>query len=213
MVTAISAARIRPYFFLKVIGTTVFMVLFFQGYFATLEHPVRAVTLMPEGPVDRLISFQTWTIPIYCSLWVYVTFPAMLLTKGSQLVRFTVAAAGLALLGLLIFAVWPTAVVTQGTGFLKTVDRGGNACPSLHAAYTVFTALVLHRLFRAEPGTRWLRIANLLWCVAILYSTLATKQHVFTDLTAGIALGALFAAVALEPGQGWATSVRRPAGG
>jgi membrane-associated phospholipid phosphatase len=40
-----------------------------------------------------------------------------------------------------------------------------------------------------------LRLLNGAWCAAILYSTLATKQHVAVDLFAGAALGLAGAAL------------------
>ena len=95
----------------------------------------------------------------------------------------------LALTGLGIFLLWPTKVASQGTGFLKTVDLGGNACPSLHAAFAVFSATCIGRLLRSLglPGSA--QVLSWLWCGAILYSTLATKQHVLLDLIAGSLLG------------------------
>jgi membrane-associated phospholipid phosphatase len=76
--------------------------------------------------------------------------------------------------------------------FLKATDASGNACPSLHVAFAVFTAFVLSRQLRelgAGPGARLL---NALWCAGIVWSTLATRQHVFWDAAAGVALGGLF---------------------
>jgi membrane-associated phospholipid phosphatase len=80
-------------------------------------------------------------------------------------------------------------VATLGTGFLKTVDLGGNACPSLHAAFAVFSAICIRRLFRSLGMPGYAETLNWIWCAAILYSTLATKQHVLLDLVAGSLLG------------------------
>ena len=76
---------------------------------------------------------------------------------------------------------------------LQGVDAAGNACPSLHVATALFTALWLQRLLLALAVPRWLRVANALWLLLIVYSTLAIKQHVVLDALAGAALGALFA--------------------
>jgi hypothetical protein len=114
------------------------------------------------------------------------------------LLRYGAVAAALAAIGLGIFFLWPTAVAPQGSGFLKTIDRGGNACPSLHAAFAVLTALCLERMLRRMGAPRAVRAANWLWCAAILYSTLATKQHVCADLAGGLVLGAVVSPFALQ---------------
>jgi membrane-associated phospholipid phosphatase len=110
---------------------------------------------------------------------------------------------GLCLTGLGVFYVWPTAVppmavavdVAAHPGFavLAGVDAGGNACPSLHVATAVFSALWLHRLLSATGApwpSRWL---NALWALAIVYSTLAIRQHVVWDMVAGTLLAVMFA--------------------
>jgi len=68
-----------------------------------------------------------------------------------------------------------------------------NACPSLHVAFAVFAAAGLARELRAIGAARWLRALSILWCVGIVYSTLATRQHVVLDVVAGALLGALVA--------------------
>jgi membrane-associated phospholipid phosphatase len=77
--------------------------------------------------------------------------------------------------------------------FLKRVDVAGNACPSLHAAFCVFTAAVLHAQLRSLGAARWLLAGNLLLGAGILYSTVATRQHVVLDVVAGAALGLVVA--------------------
>jgi membrane-associated phospholipid phosphatase len=72
---------------------------------------------------------------------------------------------------------------------MKRMDAGGNACPSLHAAFCVFTALALHAQLKSTGAARWLLACNALWCLGILYSTMATRQHVALDVVAGVVLG------------------------
>jgi membrane-associated phospholipid phosphatase len=47
------------------------------------------------------------------------------------------------------------------------------------------------------------RILNGLWCLAIIYSTLATKQHVALDAAAGAVLGLVVAVPHLYLLRGW----------
>jgi membrane-associated phospholipid phosphatase len=77
------------------------------------------------------------------------------------------------------------------------VDLAGNACPSLHVAFAVFTGIWMDRLLKEMRSAHVLLALNWLWCLGIVYSTLATRQHVVLDVIAGAALGALTASVHL----------------
>ncbi|MEO5960386.1 MAG: phosphatase PAP2 family protein [Opitutaceae bacterium] len=172
---------------------------FFFAYFQLLNHPVFAVAIMPLTVLDRLIAFQPWALVPYFTLWVYVFLVPALLHGRRELISYSVGAAGTAGVGLGIFFFWPTAVPRPtidwahypAVQFLKEIDAAGNACPSLHVAFAVFTAIGLERLLQHIGAPKGWRAINALWCGAILYSTLATKQHVALDLAAGVVLGAL----------------------
>jgi membrane-associated phospholipid phosphatase len=56
-------------------------------------------------------------------------------------------------------------------------------------AFTVFTAVWFRRLLRQMDAGRLVRAINWLWCLGILYSTLAIRQHVAIDVLAGTVLG------------------------
>ena len=65
-------------------------------------------------------------------------------------------------------------------------------------ATAVFSAFWIERLLRdmrAPTAWRWLSLA---WVLLIVWSTLATKQHVVLDALAGGALGTAFAVVSLR---------------
>ena len=81
---------------------------------------------------------------------------------------------------------------------LQGVDASGNACPSLHVATAIFTAIRVAHLLRAFATPWSLQLLNLIWFAAIAYSTLATKQHVVLDAIAGAALGMVFAMASLR---------------
>jgi hypothetical protein len=193
-------ACIGRLFWLKAVGTTVFMWLFFIAYFHLLRHPAHTPIVMPLTAVDRWITFQPWALWPYVSLWFYVTLPPTLLITFRSLLTYGLWVGALCIAGLACFYFWPTAVPRQAlstegmTGFdlLRGVDAAGNACPSLHVAAATFTALWLHRLLRALELPAWLRGANALWYVLIVWSTLATRQHVWWDVLGGLALALLF---------------------
>ena len=200
------AAVIPRHIALKAIGTMVFIAVFFGAYFYLLKNPAFPTTTMPFTPLDRLIGFYPPAMPLYISLWVYVSLPPLLLATRGELYRYGLAMAGTCLAGLSIFYFWPTAVpladvdwtAHRGVDFLKNIDASGNACPSLHVATALFSGLWLHHLLRRFSGPHWLLALNWLWCIGIVYSTLATRQHVAIDVAGGLALGGLAAGLSLR---------------
>jgi len=183
---------------LKFWGMPVFIGVFFAAYFLLLRYPVFEVTIMPVTALDDAIPFQPVSLIAYFSLWLYVSLaPALMKTKEELLLHGKVAAA-IGMVGFAIFFFWPTAIPHAAglrdsdistLSWLKQTDAAGNACPSLHVAFAVFSGLWLHRALiemRVPMAMRWLNIA---WCGVIAYSTLSTKQHVVVDVIGGALLG------------------------
>lgn len=195
------AAVIPRHLYLKSIGTTLFISLFFGAYFYLLKHPAYPATVMPFTWLDRLIDFQPWAMSLYASLWFYVSLPPALLATRRALYGYALAMAGTCLAALIIFYFWPTVVPiadidwTQypDVHFLKSIDAAGNACPSLHVATAVFSGVWLHHLLRRFSAPLSILGVNWVWCFGIIYSALATRQHVAVDVFAGLALGVLIA--------------------
>lgn len=200
----------RRHFLLKAAGICLFMWVFFVLYFHTLREPVFEVFTMPLTALDRALPFEPAALWPYASLWVYVGIPPGLMPSLHALLRYGIWAAGLCFTGLLIFHFAPTAVpprllpaeAAQHPGFavLQGVDAAGNACPSLHVAAAVFTAFWVAHLMRAIGAPAWTRVLNGVWLLAIVWSTVATRQHVALDAAAGALLGAAFAWGALRWG-------------
>lgn len=183
---------------MRIAVVTVAISVFMVGYFILLRHPLFPVTLIPVTALDRRIGFEPWSLLPYASLWLYISCAPMLLSGRRQYLLYGSSAVLLAAVGFALFFFWPTAVPAPDldwsrypyVAFLKSVDAAGNACPSLHVAYAVLTALWLQRLLGEIGAPRWLRALNWAWCILIAYSTLATKQHLALDLAAGALLGA-----------------------
>ncbi|HXI70860.1 MAG TPA: phosphatase PAP2 family protein [Verrucomicrobiae bacterium] len=197
--------RIVKWWPVKLVGTTLVMTGFFVAYFWVLKHPLFPVTTMPLTAIDRLIRFRPETVPLYLSLWFYVSLAPALLLERREIVSYAVVTVGMGVIGLGIFLLWPTTVEWPADwsqhptfAFLKKVDESGNACPSLHVAFAVFTAIWLGRLLRQMGAGSLLRGFNWLWCLGILYSTIALRQHVMLDVLAGALLGAMVAVVHLR---------------
>ena len=199
------ATVVTRHVYLKSIGTTLFIGVFFGAYFYLLKAPAYPTTVMPIILLDRLIDFQPRALPLYISLWVYVSLPPALLATRRELYGYGMAMAMTCLAGLIVFYFWPTAVPAAAidwarypnVDFLKNLDASGNACPSLHVTTAVFSGIWLHHLLRRFGAPPWLLIFNFMWCTGIVYSTLATRQHVAVDVLAGLALGVLTAALSL----------------
>lgn len=189
--------RFRAHAPLKAVGTTAFITTFFVAYFWVLRNPAFAVTVMPLTAIDQAIPFSAAWLPAYLSLWVYVSLPPALIGDRAALDRYGLCVGGLCLLGLGLFLLWPSAIppglvdwdAHPGMALLKGIDAAGNACPSMHVATALFSALWLERLLREVGAPSAVRVGNALWCAAIIYSTLAVKQHVFLDALGGVVLG------------------------
>lgn len=198
--------RLRRLWWFKALGTSLFMYTFFVAYLELLHNPAYPVFEMPLTWVDRHVGFQPWALAVYASLWIYVSLPAALAPDVPRLFSVGWHMGALCLAGLLFFVFWPTAVppaavdwgLYPGYALLKGIDRGGNACPSLHVATALYAGLWLAgELRELRCGRAW-QLANWLWCGLIIFSTLATKQHVMLDVLAGGALALVVAA--LSPG-------------
>lgn len=183
---------------LKALGTAAGMCAFFVGYFALLRTPAYPVTIMPRTWLDHVLPFQAWALLPYVSLWFYISLVPAFLVDRRQLWSFAFGCLGLSLAGYAVFYFFPTAVPSPDIDwslhpsiqFLKNTDVSGNACPSLHVAFAVFTALWFERILPSLGGGRIAGAFNFLWAVLIVYSTLGTRQHVALDVFWGGALGA-----------------------
>lgn len=182
---------------LKTCGISAYITAFMFVYFTLLRHPLFQVTLMPLTALDRAIGFAPWSLILYATLWLYISLVPGLLWSWNEMREYLLQVTVLSLVGFAIFLFWPTAVPASlidwsghpAVGFLKAVDAAGNACPSLHVAFAVLSAVWLQRLLSHLGAPAYMHLLNWLWCLGILYSTLATKQHVALDLYVGAALG------------------------
>jgi len=198
--------RMRRHFALKVVGTSLVIAVFFVGYLHLLHHPAYPVTVMPLTALDRLVPFLPQALFVYLSLWLYVGMGPGLQLTLMELIAYAAWAALLCVAGLVVFYFWPTQVPPHGldvsphVGFamLQGVDAAGNACPSMHVAFAVFSSIRIGDVLMRIGAPKSMRTANIVWFVAIVVSTLAIRQHVVLDVFAGLALGTFFAALSLR---------------
>ena len=205
-----ASALILQHMWLKGIGTMLFIAVFFGAYFYLLKHPASTPTPMPLIWLDQIVDFQPMALPLYLSLylslWLYVSLPPLFIDTRRELYSYGLAMGLMCAAGLAIFYFWPTVVPPPDIdwsrypdmNFLKNIDAAGNACPSLHVATALFSSRWLHRSICRINGPRWLFAVNAIWCVGIIYSTMAIRQHVAVDVGAGMLLGAIAAFMSLR---------------
>jgi len=193
--------RLKAHWRFKLMAGAIIIIAFFTGYFLLLNFHIFPVREMPVTALDRLIAFRPGVLLLYLSLYLYIPITPWLLDNRRDLNACCLALGGLALAGLVIFFFWPTAIPRPDIAGYRPViaiDKPRNVCPSLHAAFAVFSAICADRLARHLGDRGLARSLSWLWCIGILYATLATKQHVVVDLVAGTVLGAAWAGLYLR---------------
>ena len=190
--------RFATLWVVKMIGTTVGISGFFLLYFWVMHNPPSEPTVMPLTPLDHWVGVSDDAMVLYGSLWFYISLAPAFAKDKAELLAHARGAAVMAAIGLVVFWLFPTAVPAFAVDwaqypalqFLKATDVGGNAFPSLHVSFAVFTAVVLARQLRSVGAPSWVRWLNLLWAFGIVYSTIATRQHVMLDVLGGTLLAA-----------------------
>lgn len=161
---------------------------------------------MPLLKIDYWIPQNLNTVWLYHSWLLLPLITVLLLPCSNTLKRYGWSVFAVNAVSFLFFLCYPTEaprpedLSNAPLLYLWTIriDKPLNACPSLHASVTIlcsfFCCYVLGRYRKA-----WLwRIAVLIWGAGILWSTLATRQHVFIDMISGSVLGGTIAFVALR---------------
>ncbi|WP_440532261.1 phosphatase PAP2 family protein [Variovorax sp. YR566] len=190
--------RIATLWVVKMIGTTVGISGFFVVYFWVMHNPPSEPMVMPLTRLDHWVDVSDDAMVLYGSLWFYISLAPAFAKDKAELWACARDAAIMAAVGLVVFWLFPTTVPVFAVDwaqypalqFLKATDVGGNAFPSLHVAFAVLTAVLLERQLRSVQAPTWLRVLNLLWAFGIVYSTLATRQHVLLDVLGGTLLAA-----------------------
>jgi membrane-associated phospholipid phosphatase len=198
--------RARRGFLLTLILTTFLTGVFFIGYFYVQRHPAHVPIIMPLSALDQMIPFQPQALLAYVSLWIYIGAGPGLQRTFAELAVYGLWVSALCIVGLAIFYFWPTQVPPltldatdfPGVAVLRRLDKTSNACPSMHVAVAIFTAVRLDEVLRSTRSPLPLRLLNAAWFLVIVYSTLAIKQHVVLDVAAGALLGLIFALPSLR---------------
>lgn len=191
-------SRVKSNWALKIVFSVVFTVGFPSIYFGVLQrHPMFPVTTMRISWLDQLIPCVPGSVYLYESIFLLMPIAPWLTETKNELNRYCMGFALMSLVGFCIFFFFPTLNPRpkdiHGANCLYQAliqfDNGINACPSFHAAFTIFHGACCHATFSAGTWNKRIRWIIWIWVLGILASALLTKQHVFVDLVAGAILG------------------------
>jgi membrane-associated phospholipid phosphatase len=152
--------------------------------------------------VDNFVPLIPLTILIYLSQMLML--PLSMFLAHSNLQRARAFAAMLMAIGFsaTVFLFFPTrlprnlsAIETTDLSYLwqmlYALDTDSNCLPSLHVS------LAFLAVWSASRSKPFIRVAMLLWALAISASTLTTKQHLFVDVISGFFVACAVAAIAI----------------
>lgn len=185
-------SRVTKEWRLKALLSVVQPLFFAIPYFSLQHFSWGTPTTLELSVIDRAVPFEPAWAWVYQSTYVLLSLFPWLATERLDLLRYAAGFVGLCSVAFGIFALWPVECPrpdqVPNTGMYAWVisyDGVRNAFPCLHcglAAYTVWFG------GKALGLNRFAFVGSWIWVCAIAYSTLATKQHYFIDIPAGIAL-------------------------
>ena len=185
----------------KLLLTATIGALFWLGYSVLARHAWFPLRVPPRTWFDDAVPFQPepWAW-IYLSQFGVAAGLPWLIDSREMLRRHVTAVGLMTLVSFAVFLFFPAGSPRVPDGsvamrLIHTYDGGLNAFPSLHAAFAVVLTRLAWRVFGARLHWTGL-LATLAWAGAVLYSTVATRQHYAADVIAGVTLGALADALA-----------------
>ena len=214
--------RVQALWRQKLLLTVAVSVTFWTGYSILARHAWFPLWVPSRTWFDTAIPFQPepWSW-IYLSQFVIAGVLPWMIDTREMLRRYVTGVTLMSSVSFAVFLLLPVASprsmdVAELSGAMKWIARLDgtlNAFPSLHAAFLVFMAGLAGRMFRASLRT-WMVLAGAGWGAAILYATIATRQHYAADLIAGAAVGALADWIVWRraPGVSAATTISRSKG-
>lgn len=147
--------------------------------------------------LDAQIPFVPWTVLIYFGCYVFWVINYVIGCRQDQKEAFRFISADflaklVCLLCFLIFPTTNTRPAVEGASLwdelmrmLYRMDAADNLFPSIHCLTSYFCFIAVRN---NEKIPRWYKIASFFITVSICISTLTTKQHVWIDVIAGVAL-------------------------
>lgn len=189
-------ARVKSHWQLKGVLSLVFTVACCVLYLSLQRHPMFPVVEAKAIWLDGLIPFVPDSIYLYETLSLLTPIAPWLMRSRDELNRYCKGLLIIMAIGFGTFFVFPTCSprphdilnVNRLYATLIGYDNELNAFPSLHVAFSVFSAACCHWVFDARSRERRFLWFIWVWVLGIVASTLLTKQHVVVDVAAGIVL-------------------------
>lgn len=161
--------------------------------------PISPPTQLPLLYIDRVAPFLPWTFIVYLSDYLLFVAAFFIIDEQQEWNAFArMAFATLFLCGI-FFLFFPTTyprpdypqvdnfLVAYCMNLVGAADTPNNCFPSMHVA---MTSVVTWNVRRKSRGCFLFFVA---WTVAIILSTLTTKQHYFMDIVGGLSVVAILA--------------------
>ncbi|MEO6788312.1 MAG: phosphatase PAP2 family protein [Chthoniobacteraceae bacterium] len=188
--------RLKAEWRLKLVLLVMFNAVFWTGYQVLARHAFFPLRAVPVTWVDRAVPFapEPWAW-VYLSQFLFTGSLPLLLATREAIRCYSISLAMMSGAGFGTFLFFPTpgphppeAGGNLAMEWIAAGDGALNALPSLHAAFVVCMSALAWRMFGREHPWR-VAIVVVVWGGAILFSTLATKQHYALDLVAGALVG------------------------
>jgi membrane-associated phospholipid phosphatase len=192
-------SRVLAQWRLKALLTAGLLLGYCVPYFVLQRVTFFPVRTFAPSPLDRAVAFAPAWVFAYQSLYLFMPIMPWLAASRDQLARYARGLVAMSLAAFLVFILYPVAGprpqdlsassdVNTAFRLLLRVDTPLNSFPSMHAGMTAYSLLFGLALLRGAPwpARAAYGVAAGAWGLAILYSTLATKQHFAIDLPAGI---------------------------
>jgi membrane-associated phospholipid phosphatase len=177
----------------------IFLLAFGGLYMYPNAFPVFPLHYLPQLSLERAIPLLPWTFVIYTSDYVLILLVILVLQQKEQVESFARMAFGVLGCCGLFFWLLPTTyprpvyppvdnwLIATLMQFILTTDQPHNCFPSMHVALTGVSAWAMRPFGRTVHALFWL------WTLAIIVSTLTTKQHYFLDILGGLAVMVMIA--------------------
>ncbi len=172
------------------------LLLFFVGYGVFYIFPNFYATwqpsLLPLSSLDQAVPFLPWTFLIYTSDYVLIGLTILIIDDKlsfnslSRMMFFALIICGLFFLLLPttyprpIYPVLDNLIIQRAMDLVYMADSPNNCFPSMHVALTSIATWNLRSRSKA------IFIPFVVWTLAIIVSTMTTKQHYFVDLVGGL---------------------------
>ena len=149
---------------------------------------------LPLTDFDKTVPFLPWTFLVYTSDYVLIALAVLLVSNKEHFASFSRMMFSALILSGLFFWIFPTTYprpiypsvenswIQAAMDLVYVADTPNNCFPSMHVALTTIAAWNLRR--RSRPEVFFFSV----WTLAVIVSTLTTKQHYLADVVGGLGL-------------------------